>query len=86
MHAAAMDTDLVTIQGILTPCAWDEDCNATELVVHSRNEEDYFVADGPAGQSLRGCCPAVVSVTGRLIKDVGKKVLEVVSYRILDQH
>ncbi|MBG0776576.1 MAG: hypothetical protein H0S85_09110 [Desulfovibrionaceae bacterium] len=82
---AKTDARRVSVEGVLAPCAWDEDCNVTALMIHSAQEKDYSVLESGCGRTLFKHCPAVVSVTGYAFCEAGRTMLDVESFRILSR-
>jgi hypothetical protein len=75
--------DRSVIEGIVTPCNWDEGGRVTAVALSARDEEDYLIDSGGKGSQLIQLMHQQVRVTGVLQKNAEQKILLVLEYEII---
>lgn len=75
--------DMVTIQGIIVPCAWDENGAIRGVTIDTFDERSFQVADQGPGEALKGFTRRRIEAWGFFDKNQEVPVLNLGGYRFL---
>ena len=78
-------TDQTVIEGIVTPCNWDEGGRVIAVALSARDEEEYPIDSSGGGSQLIQHMHQQVRVTGVLQKNAEGEVLLVKEYEIISR-
>ena len=80
-----MPNKKVTVEGIVTPCDWDNKEFVKSVTISTNTEEEFIVDETGKGEELRGLIRQLVHVTG-IVKECGqgKKMIRVKNYKVVD--
>jgi hypothetical protein len=77
-------TGMITVEGYVDPCQWDEDEEVTAVQIATDDMRGYLVEDSGKGAQLLDYVDEYVQVTGTLGKKQGRHVLKVQRFEVLD--
>jgi len=72
--------ELITIRGLITPAAWDEEGNVIAITISTFDEEECLFDTHNMEKELMSHIRKQVDVTGAVRIDCGKKIVRVVSF------
>jgi hypothetical protein len=73
------DHELITIHGLITPAAWDEEGNVIATAISTFDEEEYLLDSYDMERELMSHIRKEVVVTAEVRKDYGRKIIRVIS-------
>lgn len=79
-HAADTTANL---NGVILPSEWDDADRLVEVVLYSPEDGELVVSPQGAGHKLLGHTHCRVAVQGRVSSRDGRRVVEVLNYKIL---
>ena len=68
---------MICVKGIIIPASWDNKGNVLDLVIATRDEEEYLIAGQDQVARLKPLLRQEVSVKGELKTKNGKKIIQV---------
>lgn len=75
--------EMITIQGIIVPCAWDEKGTITAVTIDTFDERSFQVVDQGEGEGLKGFTRRRVEAWGLVDVNQELPVLTLAGYRFL---
>jgi hypothetical protein len=75
--------DQTVIEGIVTPCDWDESGRVIAVALSARDEEEYLIDSSARGRQLISHIHQQVRATGILQAHAEQDVLVVTEYEII---
>jgi hypothetical protein len=74
--------DLTTVNGLITPTAWDEQGNVVGIAISSFNEIEYAVDKSGMGEELFAFLRKEVEATGEVRDENGEKKIRINAYTL----
>ena len=74
---------VANLSGVILPSEWDDADRLVELVLFSPEDGELVVSLQGAGRKLLGHTHCRVALQGRVSVQAGRKVVEVLNYKIL---
>ncbi len=68
---------MICVTGIIIPAGWDNKGNVLDLVIATRDEEEYLIAGRDQVARLKPLLRQEVAITGELRTKNGKKIIHV---------
>lgn len=74
---------LTVIEGIVTPCKWDESGTVTAVTISAKDEEEYVIDAGLQGEDLMKFLHSLVRAKGLLRSEMDAEVFVVKDYEVI---
>ncbi len=68
---------MICIEGIIIPASWDNKGDVLDLIIATRDEEEYLIVDKDQVARLKPLLRQEVAIKGFLRTQNGKKIIQV---------